>query len=112
MLIYMATISTRSAQLPMRYQWLEVADRGKFGLTQAVRTVTALVDTRPGADEPVVRYDLGHGRCTNDAYALCPHRMAYARCSFYEPASEFAQVLQRQRGRFLRMQQELELTRG
>lgn len=79
-------------------------------LMQAVRTVSALVDTRPSAGEPVVRYDLGHGWCTNDAYALCPHRMACARCSFYEPASEFAQVLQQQRGRFVRMLQELELT--
>lgn len=79
-------------------------------LTQAVRTVTALVDTRPAAEDPVIRYDLGHGWCTNDAYALCLHRMACARCSFYEPAAEFAEVLRRQHGRFVRMLQELELT--
>lgn len=79
-------------------------------LTQAVRTVAALVDTRPAVGEPVVRYDLGHGWCTNDAYALCQHRMACARCSFYEPAAEFAEVLRRQRGRFVRMLQELDLT--
>jgi hypothetical protein len=79
-------------------------------LTQAIRTVAALVDTRPSAGDPVVRYDLGHGWCTNDAYALCAHRMACARCSFYEPAPQFAEVLRRQRGRFVRMLQELELT--
>jgi integrase len=79
-------------------------------LTQAVRTVAALVDTQPAAGDPVVRYDLGHGWCTNDAYALCQHRMACARCSFYEPAAEFAETLRRQRSRFVRMLQELELT--
>jgi hypothetical protein len=79
-------------------------------LTENLRMVGALVDSRPEAGQPVLRYDLGHGWCTNPVYAMCAHRMACARCSFYEPAAAFADTLSRQKNRYVRMLQLLDLT--
>jgi len=79
-------------------------------LTENIRCVEVLVDTQPGLGEPIFRYDLGHGWCTNAAYAMCTHRMACARCSFYEPAESFASILLEQGGRFIHMLQRFELT--
>ena len=45
--------------------------------------------------EPWQHYDLGHGWCTYNFFEQCPHRMACARCDFYEPKeSAKAQALQ------------------
>lgn len=79
-------------------------------LTENLRCVDVLVDSRPGPGEPILRYDLGHGWCTNAAYAACAHRMACARCVFYEPAEDFFEALVRQSDRYIRMLQELRLT--
>jgi integrase len=79
-------------------------------LSEAVRCVNVVVDRMPAANDPVFRYDLGHGWCTNDAYAACMHRMACARCSFYQPAEAFADALAKQADRYVRMLQELTLT--
>ncbi len=79
-------------------------------LTETLRTVAVLVDGRPEPGQPVLRYDLGHGWCTNPAYAMCAHRMACARCSFYEPSAAFADTLSRQKDRYVRMLQRLDLT--
>jgi integrase len=79
-------------------------------LTEELRCVRALVDGRPEPGESVLRYDLGHGWCTNPAYAACAHRMACARCSFYEPAETFAPLLAAQSGRFVEVLQRLDLT--
>jgi len=79
-------------------------------LMETLRTVTVLVDGRPEPGQPVLRYDLGHGWCTNPAYAMCAHRMACARCSFYEPSAAFADTLSRQKDRYVRMLQRLDLT--
>lgn len=79
-------------------------------LTEELRCVRVLVDGRPGPDDPVLRYDLGHGWCTNPAYAACAHRMACARCSFYETTEAFAPLLTQQAGRFVEMLQRLDLT--
>ena len=79
-------------------------------LTENLRCVSVLVDRRPEPGQPVFRYDLGHGWCTNDAYAACAHRMACARCIFYEPAETFADALVQQSDRYVRMLQELRLT--
>ncbi len=79
-------------------------------LTESLRMVGVVVDGRPGPGEPVFRYDLGHGFCTNPAYAACAHRMACARCDFYEPAASFAQTLARQADRYVRMLQQLDLS--
>lgn len=79
-------------------------------LTESLRTVSVLVDRHPEPGQPIFRYDLGHGWCTNDAYAMCAHRMACARCIFYEPVETFADALVRQSDRYIRMLQELNLT--
>lgn len=79
-------------------------------LSEELRCVSVLVDTRPGLGDPVFRYDLGHGWCTNPAYAACAHRMACARCAFYEPADTFEGALTSQNDRFVRMLQRLDLT--
>ena len=79
-------------------------------LTENLRCVSVLVDSHPKPGDPVFRYDLGHGWCTNPAYAACAHRMACARCDFYEPAANFAETLSRQGERYVRMLQQLDLT--
>ena len=79
-------------------------------LSENLRFVGVMADTKAEPDQPVLRYDLGHGWCTNPAYSMCAHRMACARCSFYEPAESFAGTLARQKDRFVRMLQELDLT--
>jgi len=79
-------------------------------LTETLRSVTVLVDSRSEPGQPVLRYDLGDGWCTNPAYAICIHRMACARCSFYEPAAEFASMLSRQKERYARMSKQTDLT--
>jgi len=79
-------------------------------LTESLRCVSVLVDSKPSPGDPVFRYDLGHGWCTNPAYAACAHRMACARCDFYEPAESFADALVRQSDRYIRMLQQLDLT--
>jgi hypothetical protein len=60
--------------------------------------------------EPWKFYDLGHGYCTYDFFAHCPHRMACARCSFYRPKESSAALLAEGQGHLLRMKQELVLT--
>lgn len=47
------------------------------------------------AGEPWKFYDLGHGYCTYEFFEQCPHRMACAQCSFYQPkGSSQAQMLE------------------
>lgn len=57
-------------------------------------------------------YDLGHGYCTYDFFDQCPHRMAWARCSFYAPKSSTAATLLEGRTNLLRMRQEIPLLEG
>lgn len=75
------------------------ADAGYF--ERNVRTIEVLIDRDAvisGAaanGEPWQHYDLGHGWCTYTFFEQCPHRMACARCDFYEPKeSSKAQALQ------------------
>lgn len=79
-------------------------------LAEEVRCVSVVIDRMPDTTASVFHYDLGHGWCTNDAYAACMHRMACARCSFYLPAEAFAEALAKQGDRYVRMLQELTLT--
>lgn len=81
-----------------------------------VRLIEVLVDqdaVRTGAaagGAPWKFYDLGHGYCTYDFYAQCPHRMACARCGFYAPKDwTRAQVLEG-KANLMRLKQELTLT--
>ena len=88
---------------------LMTAFHRSVALSENLRLIGVLADTNPGPGEPVLRYDLGHGWCTNPAYAMCAHRMACARCSFYEPATAMRERLERQSGRYLQLLQELRL---
>lgn len=81
-----------------------------------VRTIEVLIDqaarrtSGDGPEEPWQYYDLGHGYCTYDFFDQCAHRMACAKCSFYEPkASGRMQALEAQ-GNLKRMRQEIPLT--
>ncbi len=85
------------------------AFRKNVQLSENLRFVNVLADTNPAPGDPVLRYDLGHGWCTNPAFAMCAHRMACARCSFYEPAEAMRERLAQQNGRYLRLMQELQL---
>ena len=81
-----------------------------------VRTIEVLIDQAArrtpgdGPAEPWQYYDLGHGYCTYDFFDQCAHRMACARCSFYQPkASARIQALEAG-GNLKRMLQEIPLT--
>ncbi|MBS1092651.1 site-specific integrase [Gluconobacter sp. Dm-74] len=80
-------------------------------MTENLRMVSVLVDSQASPGDPIFRYDLGHGWCTNPAYSACSHRMACARCDFYDPAENFAQHLAQQSERYVHMLQELNLTK-
>jgi len=80
-----------------------------------VRSIEVLVDQeaiRSGAaaaGEPWKFFDLGHGYCTYDFFDQCPHRMACAKCAYYQPKdSARAQILEG-RVNLQRMLQEIPL---
>ncbi len=90
------------------------ADAGYFG--RNVRVIEVLIDqeaVRTGSasrGEAWKFYDLGHGYCTYDFYAQCPHRMACARCSFYVPKDSSKAQLLEGRANLSRMREEIPLT--
>ena len=76
--------------------------------SKALKRADAIRSGR-AASEPWRYYDLGHGYCTYDFFDQCPHRMACARCGFYEPkASAKAQALEG-KANLLRLRQEIPL---
>ena len=79
-----------------------------------LRTIEVLVDqaaVRNGlaSGTPWKYYDLGHGYCTYDFFDQCPHRMACAKCSFYQPKDSTAAFLVEGKNNLLRMRQEIPL---
>ena len=79
-----------------------------------LRTIEVLVDqeaVRKGlaSDTPWKFYDLGHGYCTYDFFDQCPHRMACAKCSFYQPKDSTTALLVEGKNNLLRMRQEIPL---
>jgi integrase len=79
-----------------------------------LRTIEVLIDqsaVRKGisGDTPWKYYDLGHGYCTYDFFDQCPHRMACAKCSFYQPKNSTAPALVEGKNNLLRMRQEIPL---
>lgn len=81
-----------------------------------VRTIEVLIDQtarRASGDspaEPWQYYDLGHGYCTYDFFDQCAHRMACAKCSFYEPKDSARMQALEAQGNLKRMLQEIPLT--
>jgi integrase len=81
-----------------------------------VRTIQVLIDqeaVRNGDAAhglPWKYYDLGHGYCTYDFFEQCEHRMACAKCDFYQPKDMFLTLLQEKHAHLLHMQQAIPLT--
>lgn len=87
-------------------------DAGYFA--RNLRAVEVLIDqdavrTGRAIDEPWKHYDLGHGYCTYDFFDQCPHRMACARCDFYEPKGSSKALLLEGKANLLRLRQEIPL---
>ena len=79
-----------------------------------LRTIEVLVDQQAirkglASGTPWKYYDLGHGYCTYDFFDQCPHRMACAKCSFYQPKDSTASTLLEGKNNLLRMRQEIPL---
>jgi hypothetical protein len=79
------------------------------------RLIDVLIDREAGTGsgsgaKPWIYYDLGHGYCTNDFFATCPHRMACAKCDFYVIKSSSKVQTLEARGNLVKMMQALELT--
>src|SRR5258708_6225854 len=88
------------------------ADAGYF--SRNLRAIEILIDqdkVRSGvaADEAWKFYDLGHGYCTYDFFDQCPHRMAFAKCSFYMPKASTASALLEVKTTFSGMRKEFRL---
>ncbi|KJZ29886.1 hypothetical protein TW83_17625 [Paracoccus sp. S4493] len=81
-----------------------------------VRTIEVLIDQAArrtngeGVEEPWQYYDLGHGYCTYDFFDQCVHRMACAKCSFYEPKESTRMQALEAGGNLKKMLQEIPLT--
>jgi hypothetical protein len=56
------------------------------------------------------RYDLGHGYCRYEFFAQCPHRLACARCDYYEPKDSEQVLILEGEGNLVRLRQDLLLT--
>jgi integrase len=86
---------------------------GYFG--RNLRTIEVLIDQdvvksgAAAAGEPWKFYDLGHGYCLYEFFDQCPHRMACAKCSFYQPKESTQAQLLEGKTNLLRMLQEIPL---
>jgi integrase len=84
-------------------------DAGYFD--RNLRTIQVLLDRDAvGKGEAWLFYDLGHGYCTYDFFDQCPHRMACAKCSFYQAKGSSQAQLLEARTNLMRMTQEIPLT--
>jgi len=87
---------------------------GYFG--RNLRTVEVLIDQdaiksgAAAAGSPWRFYDLGHGYCLYEFFDQCPHRMACAKCSFYQPKGSSQAQLLEGKVNLLRMLQEVPLS--
>jgi integrase len=86
---------------------------GYFG--RNIRTIEVLIDQdaiKSGAaskGEPWRFFDLGHGYCLYEFFDACPHRMACAHCSFYQPKGSTQAQLLEGKTNLLHMLQEIPL---
>jgi integrase len=79
-------------------------------ISETARYVSVLYDRQAPSGDPPLLYDLGHGWCTNEAFASCTHRMACAKCDFYRPDKELRARVEQQSARYVRFLQRLDLT--
>jgi integrase len=91
-------------------------DAGYFA--RNLRTIEVLIDRdavqsgAPARGTPWQYFDLGHGYCTYNFFAQCPHRMACARCDFYLPKVSTRAQLVEATGHLQRMLTAIPLTEG
>jgi 5S rRNA maturation endonuclease (ribonuclease M5) len=67
------------------------------------------VKSGSAAAQPWLFYDLGHGFCTNDFFAQCPHRMACPKCAFYRPKPATDNAWREGKTNLLRLRQSIPL---
>jgi Phage integrase family len=75
-----------------------------------LRSIDVLVPRGQTAQVQPWRYDLGHGYCRYEFFAQCPHRLACARCDYYEPKDSQAVLVLEAQGNLVRLRQDLLLT--
>jgi hypothetical protein len=101
-----ARLRLQSAQCPEREQPQGEPDAG-CGVMNLHR---GLGSTRQTEQAQPWRYDLGHGYCRYEFFAQCPHRLACARCDYYEPKDSQAVLIFEAQGNLVRLRQDLLLT--
>lgn len=74
------------------------------------RSIDVLVPRGQTAQAQPWRYDLGHGYCRYEFFAQCPHRLACARCDYYEPKDSEEVLILEAEGNLVRLRQDLLLT--
>jgi integrase len=75
-----------------------------------LRSIDVLVPRGETAQGEPWRYDLGHGYCRYEFFAQCPHRLACARCDYYEPKDSQEVLVLEAEGNLVRLRQDLLLT--
>jgi Phage integrase family len=75
-----------------------------------LRSIDVLVPRGKTAQVQTWRYDLGHGYCRYEFFAQCPHRLACARCDYYEPKDSQEVLVLEAEGNLVRLRQDLLLT--
>ena len=75
-----------------------------------LRSIEVLVPRTQAAPTQPWRYDLGHGYCRYEFFAQCPHRLACARCDYYEPKDSQEVLILEAEGNLVRLRQDLLLT--
>ena len=75
-----------------------------------LRSIDVLVPRGQATQEQPWRYDLGHGYCRYEFFAQCPHRLACARCDYYEPKEAQEVLVIETEGNLVRLRQDLLLT--
>lgn len=81
-----------------------------------LRTIKVLIDRdavvsgAAAAGESWQYFDLGHGYCTYDFFAKCPHRMACPKCQFYVPKDSTKALMFEAKAGLQRMSASLPLT--
>jgi integrase len=97
---YLKSSPTRLAKVFASAQYFE----------RNLRSIDVLVPRAQTAQTQPWRYDLGHGYCRYEFFSQCPHRLACARCDYYEPKDSQEVLALEAEGNLVRLRQDLRLT--
>ena len=75
-----------------------------------LRSIEVLVPRATITPTQPWRYDLGHGYCRYEFFSQCPHRLACARCDYYEPKASHDVLILEAEGNLVRLRHDLLLT--